>query len=495
MKNSRGIQFVLTVVFFLVLGTFSTGFADKKKVLVQPQKKMVQKVRPSATKVIAVKSLPDLSVLSIKTTPTNPTTSDEITITADIKNIGQIKSPVSFLKVQIDRKFYPLIRVPSLAINQNWKYTKKVNIKRPGNSRVTAIINPGNKIAEKNYKNNSQSKSFQIRKTLPSQPPTPSAPASIENSTKSKYGVGTSEGLTKILENKSISALPDNMIRAIKINSAEYLGQGQWNIEIKNTGNVDIYHNQISVYAKYYVPGSGPVPESGWFKNKTRILPDQTETIAGFGLNQNGECGSLTGVDFYAYDPVNNRTDALSTRTQRPESTIENITIRNSAFACNLINVTPYPIKVKIRIEEIEIWDAPKPYPSDNSVWGTIKDLVYEDGPGIDYDTSGFQPPVLKCRATNIELGTVTLPAATSASPYSGAAVWGMSAYQLNQLLIAKCPGADFGSYSYKFKNLRVKLYTENINRCNRDGNSTYTGIDTETITEGGSQADPAFIW
>ncbi len=617
MKSSRGSQFFLIAVFLLVLGTFSTGFADKNKVLVQPQKRMVEKISPFTTEVIADKSFPDLSVHSIKIIPTNPTTSDMITITVDIKNIGQLKSQSSLLKIQIDRKFSPLIRVPSLAINQNWKYTKKINIKRQGNFRVAVIINPGKKIAEKNYKNNSQSKSFQIRKAPPSQPPKPGnssqpvpmpvtklqpvtpvvqysvqiiefeieksqnnwkwysklknngantvpnyqlqmrafqvetngsehrtgnvrpvpgilpgattlrmsevfgarlanvnrlklevwdpkknislaseivpfptspLPVSAENSAIPKYGMTKSGPLAKITEKKMILDLPENIIRTIKIKNASYTGQGQWAVEIENIGNVSIYQNQISITAIYHVGGSLPLPESNSFKNKTIITPNATEIITGYGLNNSGECGNLWSIDIFAYDSIKDATYTDVINTPAPTANLDNIRLENSILSYKLTNTTPYPIKVKVKIEEIQIWDGGgQSQQSDNAWYEDAWDFMTGE---VELDTSGLTSLRLLGSARNIIFNDITLKAAGQIPAWIS-----INKSTLNAMLRAKCPGANFNSYSFHFKNLRMKLYTENINRCNKHGNSTYTGIDTETVTEGGTKTNPAFVW
>ena len=740
----RNTQIILTVVFLLVFGFFSTGFADSKKILLQPKKQIVQKAQSVTTPLVRAKKLPDLSVSNITITPQNPMSSETITISAIVKNIGPAISPPSTFKVQIGGKIYPLIRIPSLAKNKTWKYKTKVNIKRPGRYRATFHINPHKKVGESNYKNNTSLKNFSVRKmsakpkkitlkpkektptklkpkTPGTTPPTPgSTPADelspdptpvlqikpVEVFMASKYhaeildfdirheqegyyweveykntgsetlpclghfimveqisedgsaevagndwimdclhpgdtkklvdtlawqkkddtkslriGIwrnnfsgnhqlitrktipfpkekltlkplefavqfsidineleitknanpeylqwraritnagakspannrlrvraviisnnGTEEpiiGRDRILSGLHSGAsfvtngiiamggkqlgmdqlrleiwdtekniiikratipFPSNAVlnaepvyRSLRIQSSEYLGNGNWNVEVKNTGNININPNELSISAKYHINQS-VMPQSQPFFNNSIILPGQTATIEGFGLSNENGCEKFWCIDLFVYDSVKAKTYTHVINTPDVLSAnIEDVRLERSVISYRLENMTPYPIRVTVEIEEIEIWDGPKPQNNDSSLWEDVVDFL----DGAEFDTSGLQPEALKCTARNVVLSSYDLQA--GATPM----VVMLNASTLNAKLRAKCQGANFSEYSYLFKNLRLILKTGalNINIGNLNGQDpcqTARTLDSKTINEGGSRDVPAFIW
>ncbi len=658
MKSRWNLQILITIVFFLIMGTFSTGIADNKKVLVRAEKRIVQKANPPIAPIVKVKGLPDLSVSSIKIIPVNPKKSDTVIIVAVVKNSESIISPKSFLKIQIGGKIYPLVHVPGLVKNKNWYYRTKVNITRPGNYRVTAVINPDKKINETNYKNNTRIKNFRIKESASkskhfaapkSQPPTqgnpppPLTPADelrptptlmtqvsqpTEMSMVSKYHAKFlefdvrlepegyywealykntgNEGLpnwgyfirvfqisrdgseqkagydcvmtyvapgdtkrvidtmawqkkddtislriemwrtvhtgnhrfitnktipfplkmfpssvkmqaaakplskalvnTKIIKHSAVTpesvatrilkngelVLPEDVIRGVRIKSSEYSGMGNWNIEIENTGNYDINPNELTITAKYHIGGSPPLPVSQPFQNNTVISPGQTEIIRGYGLSNEVGCQRFWCIDLPVYYTAKDKTythvidtpDVLS-------ATIDEVKLERSVLSYRLVNMTPYPIKVTVELEDIEIWDGPKPQ-DDDSAW-------YEDAwdiftGGMEFDTSGLQPEEMKCRAQNIVLNSYTL----NAGPTT---MWAdINLATINSRLRAQCPGVTFSSYAYLFKNMSIKLYItaageSSGNVIGFDNCPNGRTLDQKTISEGGSQADPAFSW
>ncbi|MCK5312741.1 MAG: hypothetical protein KAJ62_11555 [Desulfobacteraceae bacterium] len=764
-------QIIMTVVFFLISGTFSAGFADSKKNLIQPKKQIIQKVKPVAAPLVRAKKLPDLSVSNIKISPANPMDSDTIFIKAVVKNIGQVKSPPSIFKIQIGGKVYPLIRVPKLAKNQHWQYKTKVNIKRQGKYRITAVINPDKKIPENNYKNNTGIKNFRIKKIAPtpkkmtptpkkmtptpkkmtpkskrmtpttnkmtpkskrmtpkksklktvgSPPPSGPTPVDgpvpypapalqikpIEVSLASKYHAeileidirheqegyywevlykntgseplpnwgyfirveqisedGSAEtagrewimdvlypgntkkcvdnlawqkkddtkslrvaiwrnhytGNHKLITRKTIpfpkekltlkplelavqfsidiselevkknanpeylqwraritnaganspsnnrlraraiiisndgteepvsgndrilsglhpgaSFLTNEIIamgskqpgmdqlrleiwdteknitiksatipfpsnaelnaepvyRSLRIQSSEYLGNGQWNVEVKNTGNNNINPNELSVIAKYHINQS-VMPQSQPFYNNSIIPPGQTATIEGFGLSNENGCESFWCIDLFVYDSVKDKTYTHVINTPNVLSaTIEDIRLERSVLSYRLVNMTPYPVRVTVEIEVIEIWDGPKPQNNDSSWWEDVVDFL----DGAEFDTSGLQPEVLKGTARNVVLSSYDLQAGGTPMLVM------LNASTLNAMLRAKCSGVNFSDYSYLFKNLRLTLKTgvlnTNIGNLNgQDPCTTARSLDLKIISEGGSRDIPAFVW
>jgi len=285
--------------------------------------------------------------------------------------------------------------------------------------------------------------------------------------------------------------------RSLQIQSSEYLGNGQWNVEVKNTGNQNVNPNDFTVTAKYHTNQS-VLPVSQPLYNNTVILPGQTETISGLGMSNETGCDSFWCIDINVYYPVKDRTyvDVINTPNVL-SATIDNVRLVRSQLSWRLRNSTPYPIKVTVEIESIEIW-GPKPDTNDNSWLGDAWDFVTSFG---EFDTSGLPPLVKLATAANINFREFNLKKASPSEPNSGIMYTMIDYTDLNSKIRAKCPGVNFSSSSYLFKNLKLKLSTAIIvgNVGNATGPNNYCNtaklLDKITISEGGSQASPAFSW
>ena len=88
----------------------------------------------------SAQSAPDLVVSTINMSPGKPTTNDKITVWTFVKNAGPAASPQSSLQLQIGGKIYPLITVPALPVNKDWRHTVEVEPLTAGNYQITAIV-------------------------------------------------------------------------------------------------------------------------------------------------------------------------------------------------------------------------------------------------------------------------------------------------------------------------------------------------------------------
>jgi len=113
-------------------------------------------------KTLQVIAAPDLVVSNINMSPGNPTTNDKIIVWTFVKNLGPAASPPSSLQLQIGGKIYPLISVPALPFNQDWRYTAEVEPLTAKNYTITAIVNPQKQTVETNYDNNKRLKKFTV---------------------------------------------------------------------------------------------------------------------------------------------------------------------------------------------------------------------------------------------------------------------------------------------------------------------------------------------
>jgi hypothetical protein len=113
-------------------------------------------------KTLPVIAASDLVVSNINMSPGKPTTNDKITVWTFVKNLGPAASPPSSLQLQIGGKLYPLISVPALPVNQDWRYTTEVEPLTAKNYQITAIVNPQKQIVETKYDNNKRIKNFTV---------------------------------------------------------------------------------------------------------------------------------------------------------------------------------------------------------------------------------------------------------------------------------------------------------------------------------------------
>jgi hypothetical protein len=154
-KRLSHLFFLLTLV-VLWLSPVAASAATKPLLNQQPlpAAKILKKVSTSEAC--------DLIVSNINMSPGKPTTNDDLIIWTFIKNVGPIASPPTSLQLQIGGKIYPLIDVPALPVNQEWRYTSKVKALSAQNYRITATVNPQKQTKETKYANNKRIKNFTV---------------------------------------------------------------------------------------------------------------------------------------------------------------------------------------------------------------------------------------------------------------------------------------------------------------------------------------------
>lgn len=108
---------------------------------------------------------PDLLVTKINFSPGSPKVNDEITLWVFVKNKGQVRAEAFELRVKVGGESNPpVVQVPGLNPEQEWRYTKTLSFGRTGNFIVTATVDPGNDLAESKEGNNVRKKTIMVRK-------------------------------------------------------------------------------------------------------------------------------------------------------------------------------------------------------------------------------------------------------------------------------------------------------------------------------------------
>lgn len=134
-----------------------TAFSETKAPVIQPDQPIAEDF-----KTLKKRLAPDLVVSNINMSPAKPNTNNTITVWTFVKNVGSTASPTSSLQLQIGGKIYPLITVPALPVNKEWRNTTVIEPLTAGNYRITAIVNPQKQTTESQYDNNQQTKSFTV---------------------------------------------------------------------------------------------------------------------------------------------------------------------------------------------------------------------------------------------------------------------------------------------------------------------------------------------
>lgn len=107
---------------------------------------------------------PDLVVSKINFSPGKPTVDAEITLWVFVKNIGQTRSETSKVRVKVGGESNPpVLAVPSLNPNQEFRYTKNLSFDRTGNFIVTVTADAQNDIAEIKEDNNVQTVTITVK--------------------------------------------------------------------------------------------------------------------------------------------------------------------------------------------------------------------------------------------------------------------------------------------------------------------------------------------
>jgi subtilase family serine protease len=158
---------LLRLVLFTVTGCFliqlalSSWAADTKNL------KAGELKSPSGTveaKGVTKSAKPDLVVSKINFSPGNPMVDAEITLWIFVKNVGQARADAFDVRVQVGGESNPpVIPVPGLNPNQEFRYTRTTAFDRTGNYIVTVTADAGNVLVESNEGNNVKKATIKVK--------------------------------------------------------------------------------------------------------------------------------------------------------------------------------------------------------------------------------------------------------------------------------------------------------------------------------------------
>jgi subtilase family serine protease len=160
----------------------------------------------TASDSITVVKAADLIINSLTHSPTNPTITDTITITAIVQNTGARSAGASTLEIEIQGETTPATYpIPSLAAGATYQVQRQVNLTTPGNYQVTATADVNNVVTESDETNNTATDSFEVKapdliiSSLTHSPPSPTnietitITAIVKNNGNSNAGASTLE--------------------------------------------------------------------------------------------------------------------------------------------------------------------------------------------------------------------------------------------------------------------------------------------------------------
>ena len=111
----------------------------------------------------APSGIPDLVISSFTHSPANPTTVDEITFTAVVKNIGTGSAGASTLSFKIGGESSPpTFSVPALAPNATYTVQRQLVLGVAQNYMNTAIADVDNNVTESDETNNQGTDTFSV---------------------------------------------------------------------------------------------------------------------------------------------------------------------------------------------------------------------------------------------------------------------------------------------------------------------------------------------
>jgi len=97
---------------------------------------------------------PDLAVTAITASPAAPVEGTAITLTATVKNAGNLASPASTVDLTVDGVVATSVAVPAIAAGGTTTVSKAIGSKPAGSYTVGAVVDPANAVVEQNEANN-----------------------------------------------------------------------------------------------------------------------------------------------------------------------------------------------------------------------------------------------------------------------------------------------------------------------------------------------------
>ncbi|HWJ86390.1 MAG TPA: CARDB domain-containing protein [Cellulomonas sp.] len=98
---------------------------------------------------------PDLTVTAVTAAPAAPVEGTTITLTATVKNGGNLASPASTVDLTVDGTVVASVAVPAIAAGGTATVSRAIGTKAAGSYTLGAVVDPSNTVVEQNEANNS----------------------------------------------------------------------------------------------------------------------------------------------------------------------------------------------------------------------------------------------------------------------------------------------------------------------------------------------------
>jgi subtilase family serine protease len=133
-----------------------------------PEPEPQAEVQPEITPVLeplpaTLLGQPDLIVSNINFSPGAPKAGDEITFWVFVKNVGDASAPASSLRFKVGGETYPpVVGVPALDPDEQYRFTRKVTLSVAQNYQVTGWADDLDEVAESDEANNTTARVFTV---------------------------------------------------------------------------------------------------------------------------------------------------------------------------------------------------------------------------------------------------------------------------------------------------------------------------------------------
>ncbi|MEV4515256.1 CARDB domain-containing protein [Dactylosporangium sp. NPDC049525] len=164
---------------------------------------------------------PDLVVTGLTWSPTAPTETQAVTVSATVRNAGTAASAATTVNVNVGGTSAGTAAVGALAAGASTTVTVNAGTRAMGSYPVSATVDPANTVAEQNESNNAFTAASQL---VVSQAPGPDLQVLSVSSNPSNPAVGAAVSFTVAVNNRGITATSVSTVTRVTVGSATLNG-------------------------------------------------------------------------------------------------------------------------------------------------------------------------------------------------------------------------------------------------------------------------------
>ncbi|MEN0128905.1 MAG: CARDB domain-containing protein [Brevundimonas sp.] len=155
---------------------------------------------------------PDLTVTAVTASPASPVEGTAITLTATVKNAGNVASPATTADLTVDGTVAGSVAVPAIAAGGTTTVSKAIGTKPAGSYTIGAVVDPTNAVVEQNEANNTYASPTKVTVT---EAPGPDLQVLGVSSTPANPAVGASVSFTVQVKNRGSEQAGASVTRVV----------------------------------------------------------------------------------------------------------------------------------------------------------------------------------------------------------------------------------------------------------------------------------------